>query len=806
MSGIRINRELPVMKMFSASVCLQGKMEVNMAERIEVSYNPQLGYLETVFQHDFDFLTGVRNYEVCDSGVVFGVETYRKKYAEVRIDFTGHDSVRFQMFPYGDTECFRNEVFHFHGREELQVFETEEFVCLKASEVDVKVRKHPWEVGYYYKNRLITREQIRDSNVDNMCKNLPVGFTLDKQQRVQKVHETMYLYADESFYGFGEKFTDFNKRGQTVHCWQMDALSTNTEKSYKNHPFFISSRGYAVLLNSYTRSRFDMGTVSGVAYNMEVDDKYLDYTILFGQDTKSLLKKYVALTGAVPMIPKWAFGLWMSKCSYQSQEEIYEIVRKAEEENIRIDVIHIDGWQRKPDAGAWEWDLERFPDPEGMIRYLKERHIRLSLWIFPYIDENSVFFDLACEKGYLVKDVDGKPIRFYATATSKSRVGCFDFTNPEFLVWYRERVKKVLRMGVGVVKTDFSEAVPEEAVYYDGSNGVQGHNKITYLYAKTIYDVMREVKEETGEYPMLWGRSGYAGSHMIPAAWAGDSSTHLNNHASVLRGGLSIAMSGIPFWGFDMGGFYNTDHDGYECPPDTEEYIRSCQFGFFAPLSRCHGKTPREPWNFGKEAEDIFRACNNTRHLLLPYLYTMAHEAHADAVPMLRPLVMEYPLDRNVRDIDLEYFLGDCLLVAPVFDQDRFEVYLPEGRWVDFHERNMITGGRWIDIEPCPERIPVYIREDSVVPMLREIPEDIESPYGEMELLLHLSTEIRQKIYDEDREYSFEARIDGENVVIDTDLPVERVMLYTERKVSSAVINCAEGGTKPHIFYEGDEL
>ncbi len=761
-----------------------------MAKKVEVSYNPQLGYLETVFRHDFDFLTGVRSYEVRRCGVDFEVETYHRNRAVVTIDLVGANAVRFQMYPYGNTDCFRNEVFAFAGQEAVQVSETEEFIGIGCKQLEVRVRKHPWEVSYYYEGRLVTKEQVRDSNVDNMCKNLPIGFTLDENKRVQKVHETMYLYADESFYGFGEKFTDFNKRGQTVHCWQTDALSTNTEQSYKNHPFFLSSRGYAVLLNSFTRSRFDMGTVSGVAYNMEVEDRYLDYTILFGKDPKALLQDYTAMTGAVPMIPKWAFGLWMSKCSYQTQEEIYEVVRRAKEHKIKIDVIHIDGWQRKPDAGAWEWDLERFPDPAGMIRYLKEHHIHLSLWIYPYIDERSAFFEMAREKGYLVKDGEGQPVRFYATAMSESKVGCFDFTNPAFLTWYRERVKAVVKLGVGVIKTDFSEAVPAYAVYHDGSNGVQGHNKLTFLYAKTIYDIMKEVKAESGECPMLWGRSGYAGSHTIPAAWAGDSSTHLNNHASILRGGLSIAMSGVPFWGFDMGGFYNTDHNGYECPPETEEYVRSCQFGLFGPLSRCHGKTPREPWNFGTEAEAVFRACNDIRHRLLPYLYTAAHKAHTDSVPMLRPLLMEYPEDRNVRHIDLQYFLGDSLLVAPVFDQDEFAMYLPEGRWMDFHTHAVTEGGRWIRPEIRREHIPVYIREDALIPMSVRVPEDSEAPYGEMELVVHLASKIEETVYDVDRAYHFAAACEEDGkVTIETDLPAARILLCTAHSLTEVTIN-----------------
>lgn len=416
-----------------------------------------------------------------------------------------------------------------------------------------------------------------------------------------------------------------------------------------------------------------------------------------GNDYKALLKSYINQTGKIPMIPKWALGLWMSKCSYQTQDEIYEVVKISKERDIKIDVIHIDGWQKEGDAGAWVWDYERFPNPEEMIYKLKKEGIHLCLWIFPYIDENSKYFKEAEEKGFLVKNTKGVTSRFYSTATSTSKVGCFDFTNPHFIEWYKPKVRSVVSMGIGAVKTDFSEAVPEDAVYFDGSTGIQGHNKLTFLYAKTIYDIMAEVKIPLGELPMLWGRSGYAGSHTIPAAWAGDSSTHLNNHACILRGGLSASMSGIPFWGFDMGGFYNTDHEGYECVPTDEEYIRSCQFGFFNSLSRCHGKTPREPWNFGEKAEKIFKKFNDIRHLLLPYLYSTTYKTHLSDIPVIRPVVMEYPEDRSARNVELEYFLGDSLLVVPVFDQeDEIDVYLPNGQWIDLFTHERIKGGRWV--------------------------------------------------------------------------------------------------------------
>lgn len=681
-------------------------------------------------------------------------------------------------------------IYQLEGQNGVNITENEEFISISKGKIEARVRKYPWEVSYYLDGKLKTKEQIKDSNVDNMCKNLPVGFTYDENKEIIGVNETMYLYADEEFYGFGEKFTDFGKRGQTINCWQTDALSTNTEKSYKNHPFFMSSRGYAILLNTYTRSKFEMGSFSNVAYNMSVEDKVLDYVIWMGNDYKALLKSYINQTGKIPMIPKWALGLWMSKCSYQTQDEIYEVVKISKERDIKIDVIHIDGWQKEGDAGAWVWDYERFPNPEEMIYKLKKEGIHLCLWIFPYIDENSKYFKEAEEKGFLVKNTKGVTSRFYSTATSTSKVGCFDFTNPHFIEWYKPKVRSVVSMGIGAVKTDFSEAVPEDAVYFDGSTGIQGHNKLTFLYAKTIYDIMAEVKIPLGELPMLWGRSGYAGSHTIPAAWAGDSSTHLNNHACILRGGLSASMSGIPFWGFDMGGFYNTDHEGYECVPTDEEYIRSCQFGFFNSLSRCHGKTPREPWNFGEKAEKIFKKFNDIRHLLLPYLYSTTYKTHLSDIPVIRPVVMEYPEDRSARNVELEYFLGDSLLVVPVFDQeDEIDVYLPNGQWIDLFTHERIKGGRWVKRKIELDKIPVFIRQNKMIPMLTKIPENIEEKYENLDVILFCEDEIRDTYIDDGNVQNLKAKIEEGTLFINTDMDASYFTVYAEKCLDNAVVN-----------------
>lgn len=307
------------------------------------------------------------------------------------------------------------------------------------------------------------------------------------------------------FWGFGEKFTHFNKRGQRIECWQKDALSTNSEDSYKGHPYFTSSRGYSILLNTFTRSSFDMGASSWISYQIGSNDPVLDYIFLAeeSKDYKKLLQQYLQLTGQIPMIPQWAFGFWMSKCSYMSRKEIEDVVDKAEQLGVGIDVIHIDGWQKPDMAGLWEWDTERFPDPEGMIRELNKKNIHLSLWNYPYLQENSPEYKALAERGFFIKNKEGQPALFKATADSEYLCACFDFTNPEFLEWYGEQIKKIVRMGVSVIKTDFSEAVPKDVVFYNGMNGYEGHNLLTYLYAKNIYGWMKEICENAENCPFF---------------------------------------------------------------------------------------------------------------------------------------------------------------------------------------------------------------------------------------------------------------------------------------------------------------
>ncbi len=734
-----------------------------MLNEAETQYNPQYGIRRTIFSDEYDFLTVIESASVDEKGIRFLVRTWKDRTAAVCVTFLTPSVFRFVMVPELTADSHRQPVIEPASQEggeagNARFTEDEDKFIYATERLSLHFSKKYWEMSIYQNGKLLTKEQAFDTNVDNRWKQLPTGFKVNTLGESISTFEQFVLFSDEMFWGFGEKFTHFNKRGQRIKCWQKDALSTNTEDSYKSHPYFTSSRGYSVLLNTFTRSSFDMGASSWISYQIGSDDPVLDYIFLAeeSRDYKRLLQQYLQITGQIPMIPQWAFGFWMSKCSYSSRKEIEDVIDEADRLGIGIDVIHIDNWQKPDMTGVWEWDTERFPDPEGMIRELKEKKIHLSLWNYPYLNEDSPAFESLAERGFFVKNKEGKPAMFKSTADSVVLCACFDFTNPEFLEWYKERVKKIVRMGVSVIKTDFSEAVPEEVVFHNGMSGCEGHNLLTYLYAKNIYTWMNEICEKRGELPLLWGRSGYVGSHTIPAAWAGDSSSDKANHSAILQAGLGMAMSGVSFWGYDLGGFYNTGYTGNEKRPDVEDYLSSVQMGLWMPLSRAHGKTPREPWQYGDLALEKVKEWINFRHRLAPYLYHTACQSHLFGIPMLRPLVMEYPDDPVTKIQNLSYMLGDSLLIAPGFDRDEYDLYLPEGQWRNMESKEVYEGRSFVPVENKSfadggTSLLVFQKEGTSIPLFAQS-EVMRVPDGtwkeeDLDFMTFTTRDITEKIY-----------------------------------------------------------
>lgn len=785
-----------------------------------LSYHPQMGgnvlnvekgWCHYSHEGRKDFLDYILAYNPEKGGVSFEVATFRGEKALVSVTFVSETAFRFRMFPRMTVPEKPNTVFDFPAGAEPVVEESQLFLTASTSRLKLSFRKCPWEMTVELDGEILTREQIKDHNVDQKYKSIPVGFTVGDDGQVINSFETMYLYSDESFWGFGEKFNSFNKRGQKVTVWQRDAQSTNSDVSYKGMPYFMSSTGYSVLLNTFTRTHFNMGATSGVSYTMETEDPYLDYYMFCNRDYKGLIRDYTALSGRSSMIPRWAFGFWMSRMSYMSRSELEEIVEQMQRFGMSVDVIHIDAWQPNFEdsflpSGTTEllsFDEKRFPDPEGMVRWLRERGIRLSLWMFPYVQSIdpegrlSRQYIAMRDRGFLVKGPDGNP-RIFSPGEGDVdawKVAALDFTNPGLVEYMKSRIKRLMKMGVGVMKTDFSEELPEDSVFFDGSTGLTCHNRYPLLYAKTIYEASKEAKEEMGEKALLWGRSGYAGSQNYPANWAGDSSASKNNLHAILTGGLNMGISGVSFWGFDIGGFYNCDYSGKRVIPEDEEYIRSVQMGLMSPLSRSHGQsTPREPWVYSETAQKAFRKINDLRYRMLPYLYSTGWETVREGIPMMRAMMLEYPEDFSARNIDTQYMLGGNLLVAPVFDQQKHRIYLPEGSWVDFETGERLTGGKWIVYPKNIEVIPMFLRENAMIPMLKTAPKHIEdNNFDHLELVINIVDSFEQPYFDDGVEGTFHAGLcDGILDISLQEIPAETFRIYAPEEITAVIVNGEE--------------
>lgn len=593
-----------------------------------------------------------------------------------------------------------------------------------------------------------------------MFETTPLGFEQVDGQWTTR--ESIRIGPDEQFYGLGETFGPIDKKQNEFRIWCSDAGGTSGSRTYKSMPFLISSQGYGLLVNTSCPTLFRMGTDSHAAYSFYSPEGQIDYLVIRGQEYGSILKSYCGLTGFAPMPPKWSFGHWISRCMYMSQDEVLTVARKMREHRIPCDVISIDPyWMGEAPWCSLEWDRKAFPDPEGMIQELNELGIRLCLWITPYVAEGTSLFDEGREKGYFLRDTSGAIARVQEDfgAAGGRLIAGIDFTDEEQVSWWLGRLRSLLTMGVSVFKTDFGEQCPVDILCKDGRTGLEMHNLYPLLFNKAVYELVKE----TNGIGITWGRSGYIGSQRYPLQWGGDSYASYPGFHGQLRGLLSYGLSGVPFCSHDIGGFdYEPVHFRHldvfdmqaeslrESTPDTDLYLRWMQFGCFSSHARSHGKRRHEPWEYGPQAEQVARKFLSLRYSLLPYLYTASYQATQTALPVVRPMLLSFPEDRQCRTLDTQYMFGDALLVAPVFDPaGDVDVYLPEGRWFDYWTKESLEGPKWIHRVCTSDSLPLYVREGSVIPYAAPADRIEDSPWSIDRVEIYGLRSLEYQIMDE---------------------------------------------------------
>jgi alpha-D-xyloside xylohydrolase len=521
------------------------------------------------------------------------------------------------------------------------------------------------------------------------------------------LREQLTLAVGEQVYGLGERFAALCRGGQVIDMWNSDC-GTCSDKGYKDVPFFLTSRGYGVFVNTPARVSFEIGTELVTRAQFAVPGEDLDYFLIRGPSPKEVLTKYGALTGRPALPPVWSFGLWLTTSFTTDYDEatVMSHVDGMAARNLPLHVFHFDCfWMKAHHWCDFRWDEAVFPDPAGMLGRLHAKGLRVCVWINPYVGERSHLFAEGRDRGTLLRRPNGD---VFQRDQWQAGMAYVDFTNPDATRWYQEELRALVRMGVDAFKTDFGEEIPTDVAYFDGSDPALMHNYYTYLYNRAVFQVLAE-ERGAGE-AAVFARSATATCQKFPVHWGGDSYGTYESMAESLRGGLSLALSGFGFWSHDIGGF--------ETKSSPAVYKRWIAFGLLSSHSRLHGSnTVRVPWVYDEEAVSVLRLFTELKCRLMPYLMHAAVEAHRASIPVMRAMILEFPEDPTCRTLDRQYCLGHGLLVAPVFHDSRAEYYLPEGEWTHLLTGEVRAGGRWYFDEVGFLSVPVFVRPNAVVPM-----------------------------------------------------------------------------------------
>ncbi|MDQ8733146.1 alpha-xylosidase [Paenibacillus sp. LHD-38] len=573
--------------------------------------------------------------------------------------------------------------------------ENDDEAVLTSGNLSVHIRKGPvWAVDFYRGG-----ERITGSTQKSMA-------YIKENNGNTFMREELDVGVGEWVYGLGERFTPFVRNGQVVDLWNKDG-GTSSEQSYKNVPFYITNKGYGVFVNHPELVSFEIASEKVKKVQFSVAGESLEYFIIDGPSMKEVLGKYTDLTGKPSLPPAWTFGLWLTTSFTTNYDEatVNSFVDGMAERDLPLHVFHFDCfWMREFHWTDFKWDERVFPDPVGMLSRLKEKGLKICVWINPYIAQRSRLFEEGKQNGYLVKKPNGDVWQWDLWQPGMALV---DFTNPAACEWYASYLRELVDMGVDSFKTDFGERIPTDVAYFDGSDPMKMHNYYTQLYNKVVFEVLEEKlgKNEAA----LFARSATAGGQKFPVHWGGDCYADYESMAESLRGGLSLGISGFGFWSHDIGGFENTAPE--------HVFKRWLAFGLLSSHSRLHGsKSYRVPWAYDTEAVDVTRFFTKLKCRIMPYLFNTAVQATELGLPSMRAMVLEFPEDPTSEILDRQYMLGDSLLVAPIFnEQGNVTYYLPAGKWTHLLSGEIIEGGAWRKENYDFFSLPLFVRPNSII-------------------------------------------------------------------------------------------
>ena len=566
---------------------------------------------------------------------------------------------------------------------------------------------------------------------------LPLGFVSCDATNNERATISFKCTPNECFVGTGERFRKMDLSGQTFQLKNQDGQGVNNRRCYKNIPFFMSSRMYGCFYHTSDYCKLSLADHSTRSVQFLNDHATLDVFLIGGKSPEQILHSYRMLTGFPQMPPLWSFGIWMSRMTYFSADEVENICDRLRQEHYPCDVIHLDtGWFRTDWLCEWKFNPERFPDPKGFVQHLKQNGFKVSLWQLPYVAQGAEQLEEAKANHYISQNTKTEETSTGGASnfSALDYAGTIDFTYDKAVDWYKNQLlKPLLEMGVTCIKTDFGENIHMDHQYH-GMTPERLNNIYSLLYQRAAFEVTKEV---TGQ-GIVWARSAWAGCQRYPLHWGGDSASSWDGLAGSLKGGLHFGLSGFAFWSHDVPGFHSIP-DFMNSPLDENVYVRWTQFGVFSSHMRYHGTCKREPWHYPHIAP-IVKRWWKLRYALLPYIIEQSEQACQSGYPLVRALLFHHPDDRQVWHIDDEYYFGSEFLVAPVINsENRRDIYLPEGLWVNFFTGQRLEGGRWYyDVEVPLEQMPVFVRPGALIKMY---PDDVDST-DDMDMSKTITIEI----------------------------------------------------------------
>jgi len=589
--------------------------------------------------------------------------------------------------------------------------------------VEIALAEHQLRIGLATFTLEIYREKLRifaleTEQVGGAPIAPPLGYRADSEGRDGCFFSWRIANADR-FFGLGEKWNKVEKSSTQSTIWSADTRGTNTnDLSYKAIPLLYCTAGWGLFSHAGHRSRWEVGSWSYTAGSCLVEAPHLDLFLFTGESLAALIGIYTRLTGRPALPPRWALGTWISRCAFANAEEAEAAMQGFREREIPADVVHLDPtWLRGDWAPAigrkacnFVWNDRDFPDHTARLHEWSEAGWATSCWINPCLPEETPIYREAQTAGYLVRDESGAPIR----PEDDRPVGLIDFTHPAARDWWKRKLRELFEAGIWVTKPADGDHVPEHARFHDGSTGEAMHNLYLQLYAQASYEATHEARGEA----LIWRKAGTIGSQRYPGTWAGDTQVSWEAFRCCLRGGLSAGLSGEAWWASDIGGYRVGK-------PSPELYIRWAQFGFFSGLTRFHGDSPREPWEYGEEAVEVVKRYARLRYSLIPYLLACGHESATRGLPLMRHMHLEFPEDPGTEYLDDQYMLGPDLLVAPVLEPgcEARMIYFPAGTWMHLEDPFLQFEGPRFHQVPTPlGKLPLFARPGAILPRYRKPP------------------------------------------------------------------------------------